>query len=165
MGLDLAAISDDDVVKLANAWDGVTFESVVEPVKIDVDVDVITTALQAAGAAVVVYQATDVADLMKPDADAGRWLAANGGELQSCLAQHGQDWICRSLEREGMLRAPEWIVVENAGYNGERDLRSFPTWKEADTWAHQQYDEDEFEKLHVDIRRDSADGMQTYEFS
>jgi hypothetical protein len=57
-----------------------------------------------------------------------------------------------------------FTVVENAGYIGENDRRSFPTWRDAFDWMANEYDPDEFERLHVDIRRDFADGEQTYDF-
>lgn len=57
-----------------------------------------------------------------------------------------------------------YTVVELAGYVGENDRRSFPTYREACAWMAKHYGADEREELHVDIRLDTAAGEQTYDF-
>jgi hypothetical protein len=50
-----------------------------------------------------------------------------------------------------------YTVVENAGYEGERDIRSFSNLIRADAFVRRWYDEDEIETLHVAIRKDCGD--------
>jgi hypothetical protein len=57
-----------------------------------------------------------------------------------------------------------YTVVENAGYEGECDICTFPTLSHAISWVRNQYEEDEREELHVQVRKDFPDGEGTYEF-
>ena len=56
-----------------------------------------------------------------------------------------------------------YTVVEDAGYEGERDIRTFPSLIAADRWVQKFYGADEIETLHVLIRRDRGD-ERSYEF-
>ena len=58
----------------------------------------------------------------------------------------------------------EFTVVENAGYIGEADIRSFPTLGKAIAWRDRHYEPDELETLHVQIACDLPDGTRTYEY-
>lgn len=65
------------------------------------------------------------------------------------------------------MKAPRtFIVVENAGYVGENDRQGgFATYSEANDWMRTQYpDEDERERLHVDIAAENVNGDRTYDF-
>jgi hypothetical protein len=50
-----------------------------------------------------------------------------------------------------------YTVVENAGYEGERDIRTFASLIAVDRWMAGWYEPDEIETLHVLIRRDCGD--------
>ena len=55
-----------------------------------------------------------------------------------------------------------YTVVENAGYEGETDIRSFPTRQKAENWIKRRYYADERDphhpnSLHVEIRHDWTD--------
>ncbi|WEJ60221.1 hypothetical protein [Devosia sp. FJ2-5-3] len=61
-----------------------------------------------------------------------------------------------------------YTVVENAGYERETDLRSFPTYGAAQAFLERQYTNDERDVmsetcLHPAIRLDRADGTSSYE--
>lgn len=62
---------------------------------------------------------------------------------------------------------PRYIVVEKAGYNGERDVAAFTSRTKAETWIDQKYSAVELdlthdECLHVDIACE-LDGERTYD--
>lgn len=58
-----------------------------------------------------------------------------------------------------------YTVVELAGYEGENERRTaFSTSEAAWKWAERTYRTGEIEDLHVQVRRDSADGQRTYEY-
>lgn len=57
----------------------------------------------------------------------------------------------------------KYIVVENAGYVGERDVHECDDYWEALDWADKKYDPDELEDLHVDICSEDSDGNRSYE--
>ena len=63
-----------------------------------------------------------------------------------------------------MFNKPRYTVVENAGYEGENDIATFPTYAEADEHMRHLYGADERDELHVTIRKDYPDGEGTYEF-
>jgi hypothetical protein len=50
-----------------------------------------------------------------------------------------------------------FVIVENAGYEGERDITHFPTLREAMAYQRGHYEPDEVEELRVDIRQDWTD--------
>ncbi len=58
-----------------------------------------------------------------------------------------------------------YTVVENAGYEKE-NIREFGivTVGNARNYIARHYDHDELDELHVEIRKDYADGTVTYEF-
>jgi hypothetical protein len=57
-----------------------------------------------------------------------------------------------------------YTVVENAGYEGERDIKTgFARVEPAWNWAACYYTADELLDLHVHVRRDSPEG-NTYEY-
>jgi hypothetical protein len=56
----------------------------------------------------------------------------------------------------------EYIVVENAGYEGERDVKRKPSFTEASKWMRNSYDLDEIDSLHVAICVE-VNGERTYE--
>ena len=62
-----------------------------------------------------------------------------------------------------MIKTNRYTVVENAGYEGERDVRTFERFLDADRWIRSRYGDDEVESLHVLIRRDNGK-QRTYEF-
>jgi hypothetical protein len=55
---------------------------------------------------------------------------------------------------EGSMK---YTVVENAGYEGEREIHTFSNIIRADRFIARWYGEDEIETLHVLIRRDWID--------
>lgn len=57
----------------------------------------------------------------------------------------------------------EYIVVENAGYEREADVRRFNTYREACDFMDQHYDgREEIEALHVEVAAE-INGERTYE--
>jgi hypothetical protein len=56
----------------------------------------------------------------------------------------------------------EFIVVENAGYEGEQDIRRFKTYREACAFFDKQYDEEDRERIHPEIAVE-IDGERSYE--
>lgn len=57
----------------------------------------------------------------------------------------------------------KYTVVENAGYVGERDVHTANSYMDAIKWRDGRYDDDEIERLRVDIAVDLPDGSRTYE--
>ena len=55
-----------------------------------------------------------------------------------------------------------YIVIENAGYDGERDIKSFYVFRAALNYMRTHYDDDEIDSLHVAICRES-NGERSYE--
>ena len=55
----------------------------------------------------------------------------------------------------------QYIVVENAGYEGECDRRAFDHWHEAWKYMCRVYTQKEIEDLHVDICTET-DGEREY---
>jgi hypothetical protein len=58
----------------------------------------------------------------------------------------------------------KFIVVENAGYTGEKDVKQFSTFNTARTWMYRNYTYDEVDQLHVDIVLENNHGQRTYEY-
>jgi hypothetical protein len=56
----------------------------------------------------------------------------------------------------------KYVIVENAGYEGETEITDFATYREALRYLSANYDPDEIESLHVGIRRDDANGESEY---
>lgn len=93
----LDMLSDQDCIELANTWDGVTFESVVECLEVSLPVSALTDALRAAGLAVCVVSPSDLAPEIADVVQAGEWLAAHADELESALRSHGESWLTETL--------------------------------------------------------------------
>lgn len=53
-----------------------------------------------------------------------------------------------------MTETKTYTVVEYAGYEDERDMRSFPTIWAAHSFVMHAYAPDEYDLLHIGIRRD-----------
>ena len=51
-----------------------------------------------------------------------------------------------------------YIVVENAGYEGERDVKNFISYRAALKWLLKNYAEDERDGLHVAIAFEDGNG-------
>lgn len=60
------------------------------------------------------------------------------------------------------MSAVKHIVVEDAGYEGEHDLASFPTRRAAERWMELEYSPREIEMLRIDICME-ANGKRTYD--
>lgn len=56
-----------------------------------------------------------------------------------------------------------YIIVENAGYEGERDVYSTRGYRDAIYWLCQNYTDEERDTLHVDICRITKSGERSYE--
>lgn len=56
----------------------------------------------------------------------------------------------------------QYVVVENAGYNGECDVGRFGTRWAAEKWMERAYSANEIQTLHVDICMEE-DGQRTYD--
>jgi hypothetical protein len=66
------------------------------------------------------------------------------------------------------MRNRVYVVVENAGYEGEQDIVSFATSREAYAHIKEHYDADELDQfdkncLHVAVRTDFEDGESEYQ--
>ena len=57
-----------------------------------------------------------------------------------------------------------YVVIENAGYEGEQEIREFTTFTKAYAFVQRQYAIDELETLHVEIAKRLPDGSLTYEY-
>lgn len=67
-----------------------------------------------------------------------------------------------SAERQEAIMPKPYVIVENAGYIGERDVARFDDyWKALDA-LNSAYDRDEREEMHVEIAFDGPEG-RTYE--
>lgn len=63
---------------------------------------------------------------------------------------------------DARARIPVYVVVDNAGYEGERDLHEARTFDEALQWRRDNYDGDVIADRHIEIARDVA-GQRSYE--
>lgn len=61
------------------------------------------------------------------------------------------------------VEGPRYIVVENAGYVGERDVYNGASWSEAMRWLEAHYDDEDRERLRPDICSEDSDGNRSYE--
>jgi len=52
--------------------------------------------------------------------------------------------------------ASRYVVVENAGYVGERDVHDTPERERAESWMRQTYTPDEIQELHVAVAHDTG---------
>lgn len=62
-------------------------------------------------------------------------------------------------EEKAKLR---YTVVENAGYEGERDVKTCRKYTEACFWLNEKYSDEELSTLHVAVRRDHPNGTREY---
>lgn len=56
----------------------------------------------------------------------------------------------------------KYVVVENAGYEGEAAVGKFGTRWAAEQWMERSYSANEIDVLHIDIRMEE-DGQRTYD--
>ncbi|WP_316207462.1 hypothetical protein [Bradyrhizobium sp. SZCCHNR3118] len=63
---------------------------------------------------------------------------------------------------DARARTPVYVVVQNAGYEGERDVQECESHHDAIVWMNANYSLEEVEQLHVAICRDVA-GERTYD--
>lgn len=63
---------------------------------------------------------------------------------------------------DARARTPVYVVVDQAGYEGERDLHEARTYDEALQWRRDNYDGDVIAERHIEIARDVA-GQRSYE--
>lgn len=63
---------------------------------------------------------------------------------------------------DARARTPVYVVVDNAGYEGERDLFEAPSFEAALRWRGENYDGDVIAERHIEIARDIA-GERSYE--
>lgn len=63
---------------------------------------------------------------------------------------------------DARARTPVYVVVDQAGYEGERDLHEARTYDEALRWRRDNYDGDVIAERHIEIARDIA-GQRSYE--
>lgn len=59
----------------------------------------------------------------------------------------------------------QYIVVEQAGYVGECDRKSFDRYEDALEWRDDHYDDNEIDRLHVEIAFENGEGDRTYDFT
>ena len=55
-----------------------------------------------------------------------------------------------------------WVLVENAGYDNERDVETFEHWHEAAIYRDKYYSEEEKKSAHVEICVE-IDGDRSYD--
>ena len=110
--VDLALVADDECIRLANAWDGASFEAIISPITVEVTIASLAQAIRAAGSAVCIFQPSDVTSSIDTPDEAGDWLLSHCDELESSLSTHGNEWIDMRLECEGRLAAEESVAPE-----------------------------------------------------
>lgn len=176
--VDLSNIADNECLRLANAWDGAPFEAIISPVGVEVTLAALSQAIRAAGNAVCIFQASDVASTIDVPDGAGEWLLSHCDELESALAQHGNEWLDMRLEYEGR-QAPDpddaplaskaqqraeriaafhaehgeaWGIIEFAGMLSENDTGGlFKSQNEAWDYVYAHYAPDERRAMQIDV--------------
>lgn len=93
----LDMLTDQDCIDLANSWDAVTFESVVECLEVSLPVAQLTAALRAAGLAVCVVAPSDLAPALPDPAKAAEWLSSQARQLEFALSAHSAAWLANAL--------------------------------------------------------------------
>jgi hypothetical protein len=63
---------------------------------------------------------------------------------------------------DARARIPVYVVVDNAGYEGEQDLHEARSYDEALQWRRDNYDGDVIAERHIEIAKDVA-GQRSYE--
>lgn len=56
-----------------------------------------------------------------------------------------------------------YLVIENAGYEGERIVHRHKSFRAAYAWVRDRYNTDQLEEMHVDIALERADGSITFD--
>jgi hypothetical protein len=86
------------------------------------------------------------------------------GYLSPLQARNLRDQLDLALTKmaDARARIPVYVVVDNAGYEGERDLYEARTFDEALQWRRDNYDGDVIADRHIEIARDIA-GQRSYE--
>ncbi|ARQ95426.1 hypothetical protein [Bradyrhizobium phage BDU-MI-1] len=86
------------------------------------------------------------------------------GHLSAIQARDLRDNLDLALTRmaDARARIPVYVVVDNAGYEGEKDLFEARTFDEAAQWRRDNYDGDVIAERHIEIARDIA-GERSYE--
>lgn len=84
--------------------------------------------------------------------------------LSTVQARELRDRIDQALTRiaDARARTPAYVVVLNAGYEGERDLHEANTYEAALQWRRDNYDGDAIAHHHIEVARDIA-GERSYE--
>lgn len=86
------------------------------------------------------------------------------GILRPEQAHELRDSLDLALTRiaDARARIPVYVVVDNAGYEGERDLHEAATYEAALQWRRDNFDGDVIAERHIEIAKDVA-GARTYE--
>jgi hypothetical protein len=86
------------------------------------------------------------------------------GHLTPLQARTLRDDLDLALTKvaDARARIPVYVVVYNAGYEGEKDLHEARTFDEAAQWRRDNYDGDVIAERHIEIARDIA-GQRSYE--
>jgi hypothetical protein len=63
---------------------------------------------------------------------------------------------------DARARRPVYVVVDNAGYEGEQDLHEATSYEAALQWRRENYDGDVIAERHIEVARDIA-GERSYE--
>jgi hypothetical protein len=84
--------------------------------------------------------------------------------LSALQARNLRDNLDIALLKIGDARArtPVYVVVENAGYEGEKDVFEAKTFDEASAWMTKTYSAESIDRLHIAVARDIA-GQRSYE--
>ncbi|WP_316196650.1 hypothetical protein [Bradyrhizobium sp. SZCCHNS3053] len=86
------------------------------------------------------------------------------GVLSVLDARAARDSLDLALTKiqDARARTPVYVVVMNAGYEGERDIQECPSQYAAIDWMTKNYTATEIEALHIAICRDIA-GERSYD--
>jgi hypothetical protein len=86
------------------------------------------------------------------------------GYLSALQARNLRDNIDMALTElaDARARIPVYVVVDNAGYEGEQDLFEAHTYDDALQWRRDNYDGDVIAERHIEIAKDVA-GQRSYE--
>lgn len=68
-----------------------------------------------------------------------------------------------AMKEAAKAASPTYVVVENAGYEGERDVRRCISYGSAIGWQNQHYSESERERMHIAICSENEAGQRSYE--
>lgn len=84
--------------------------------------------------------------------------------MSALQARNLRDNLDIALLKIGDARAriPVYVVVENGGYEGEKDVFEAKTFDEAAAWMNKTYTAESIERFHIAIAKDIA-GQRSYE--